>query len=200
MFGIGDVEGRSTKVNNRVDSMNRLTNSRILEDELEELQPTRIPFVSSLPAAATNFGNQTPRSIQLSGHTRSVSLNELELIAPFILFTTRSRLGKDSALQISLTLPAGSISFCATVVSYTQLDEFETGVGYLITAQNKWDNNDAELNCVIRARITSISEKDRQQLVKYLRSLSQTQLEQTVLVMEGNGTWREQLMTVTVMA
>lgn len=180
--------------------MNRLmTGSRMFEDELEELQPAQIPFVCSLPVAS-RFGSDGPRTIQLTGHTRSLSLDELELIAPFILFTTRSRLGKDAALQISLTLSDFSINLRATVLSYTQLDEEETGVGYLITAQDKLDNNDAELNCVIRVRITDISEGDRTKLKKFLRTLNRTQLEQTVLVMEGNGMWSEQVMTVTVMA
>lgn len=174
-------------------------NRRITEDELEQLQPTQIPFVSTLPAGA-DYDGATRRALQLSGHTRSVSLNEIELIAPFILFTTRSRLGRDAALNITLTLPTGSVTFAASVLSYTELDEDEIGVGYIITARDKYDNNDAELNCVVRARITNIGEKDRQQLAKYLRSLSQNQLEQTIIVMEANGMWREQLLTVTVVA
>lgn len=170
-----------------------------LFDQDYELQEAQLPFIISI-SAKTNFGDGNERRIKLSGHTRSVGAGELELVGPFILFNNRSILGKDATLRVTLGLPGGSISLQAVTHSYTQLDESEMGMGYLITAHDELLNNAADLNCVVRARITNINESDRLKLVRYLRGLRQASSEQTVMVLDGNGMWREQVLTVTVVA
>jgi hypothetical protein len=176
--------------------MKRPLESNLFDEDIK-LAPAQLPFIISLP---TMSKSGVPRPLKLTGHTRALSALELELVGPFILFNNRSLLGASATLQLTLGLPTGSISLQATALSYTELDERETGLGYLITAHDDAPHNSGDLNCVIKARITDINEGDHRQLVKYLRSLHQNELEQTILVLDTNGRWQEQTLTVTVMA
>ena len=175
--------------------MNRPAAYRIFEEDYEP-QDARLPFTITM--AGASFGGEAPRAVSMSGHTRRLSAGELELVGPFALFSNRTAPGANTSLQITLELPSGPVHMSAVRLSYTQLDEFETGLGYLIASGGD-AASEADLNCVIRARITEIDERDRVELVKYLRALERA-TRQTVYVVAGNGQWTEQTLSVTVLA
>lgn len=160
-----------------------------------ELRPAQIPFVVSLPAAKPGG---RPRASSLTGHTRRISAGELELVGPLALFSSRTVLGGQPTLNLRLELASGPVSLQAVSVSYTLLDEDETGLGYLLAADDAAAPSENDLNCVIRARITDIEEGERQKLLRFLRNLHQP-AEQTIFVMAGNGQWQEETLTVTVL-
>jgi hypothetical protein len=175
-----------------------MTSNRFTQDVESKLFYEQLPFIISLPATVRIGAMQAPT--KLAGHTRCISATELQLIGPFTLFSNRFSFGKNQPFQMLLGLPTGAIRLHAEAVSFTQLDENEANMGYLITAQQDTPRSAPDMNCVIKARITDINDNDYQQLVKYLRTLNRKELEQTVLVMESDGSWREQTLTVTVLA
>lgn len=158
----------------------------------------QLPFVISLPAVA-RFGVGMLAATKLAGHTRCLSATGLQMVGPFTLFCDRFSVGKNQPFQMLLGLPNGAVRLRAEAVSFTQLDENEAGLGYLI-ADHDADKETGDLNCVIKARITNTNDPDYKKYIKYLRDLDRRETEQTVLVMETDGTWREQTLTVTVLA
>ena len=163
-----------------------------------ELRPAQLPFVVSLPPAKTN-GRRTPRATKLTGHTRRVSAGELELVGPFALFNSRTHLGQKPTLNLELELASDTVRLQAVAVSYTLLDEDETGLGYLLADDDEASASIDDLNCVIRARVVGIDESERQKLLNFLRKLNRAS-EETIFVMSGNGQWQEETLTVTVLA
>ncbi|HEV2762473.1 MAG TPA: hypothetical protein VGV38_05705 [Pyrinomonadaceae bacterium] len=162
-----------------------------------ELRTAQLPFVVSLPASHAD--GRPARGSKLTGHTRRISAGELELVGPFTLFNSRTLLGQKPTLALELELAAETVSLQAVAISYTLLDEDETGLGYLLAdddADGSWAN---DLNCVVRVRITHVEEPERQKLLRFLRKLNQPS-EQTIFVMGGNGRWQEDTLTVTVLA
>lgn len=161
-----------------------------------ELRPAQLPFVVSLPAVKPGG---RPRASSLTGHTRRISAGELELVGPLALFSSRTVLGGQPTLNLRLELPTDTVTLQAVAVSYTLLDEDETGLGYLLAADDDVAAPvENDLNCVIRARIADIEEVERQKLLRFLRNLHQP-AEQTIFVMSGNGQWQEETLTVTVL-
>lgn len=176
--------------------MSRTFDYNAFEKEYE-LRPAQLPFVVSLPGSRTD-GRRPPRATKLTGHTRRLSAGELELVGPFTLFNSRTLLGEKPTLCLELELAADTVRLQAVAISYTLLDEDETGLGYLLAADDDAASIN-DLNCVVRARITHVEEGERQKLLKFLRKLNQP-TEQTIFVMGGNGQWQEDVMTVTVLA
>lgn len=174
--------------------MSRTFEYNLFEKEYE-LRPAQLPFVVSLPPAQPGG---RPRASSLTGHTRRISAGELELVGPFALFSSRTVLGQKPTLNIRIELSSGPVRLQAVAVSYTILDEDETGLGYLLAAADASSLAANDINCVIRARIADIEEPERQKLLKFLRTLHQP-VEQTIFVMGGNGQWQEDSLTVTVL-
>ena len=168
------------------------------EDFASQQFHEQLPFVISLQPV-TRIGVGALTATKLAGHTRCLSATGLQLVGPFTLFCNRFSVGKHQPFQMLLGLPGGAIRLRAEAVSFTQLDEQEAGLGYLIAEQDG-DKEGGDMNCIIKARITSTGDNDYKQYLKYLRSLRQRQSEQTVMIMENDGTWREQTLTVTVLA
>lgn len=177
---------------------NTSTSYRFAQDVESKLFYEQLPFIISLPAAI-RIGGVQPMT-KLAGHTRCVSAGELQLVAPFRLFSERFSFGKKQSFQMLLGLPDGTVRLRASAVSFTRLDESENNLGYLITAQADAARDAPDMNCVIKARITDINDNDYRILLKYLHTLNRKEQEQTVLVMESDGSWHEQTLTVTVLA
>lgn len=159
----------------------------------------QIPFIISMPTNVRNADGKA-RTIKLAGHTRSVGLEGLELVGPFIRFGNRSLMNRDNTFQVVLGLPSGAVRVRVAAVSYAELDEDETGVGYLMAVNHETVESTTEMRCVIKVRVISIHESDRARFSQYLKSLGKGESEQTVMVMERNGSWRPQTLTVTVLA
>ncbi len=159
----------------------------------------QIPFILSMPTNVRN-PDGTARTVKLTGHTRNISLDALELVGPFIRFGNRSLMNRDNTFQVVLGLPDGAVRLRVAAVSYAELDEDETGVGYLIAVTDETIESTSDMRCVIKVNVVSIHESDRARYSQYLKSLDKNKTEQTVMVMEHDGAWRPQTLTVTVLA
>ena len=168
------------------------------EDFASQQFHEQLPFVISLQPV-TRIGVGALTATKLAGHTRCLSATGLQLVGPFTLFCNRFSVVNHQPFQMLLGLPGGAIRLRAEAVSFTQLDEQEAGLGYLIAEQDG-DKEGGDMNCIIKARITSTGDNAYKQYLTYLRSLRQRESEQTVMIMENDGTWREQTLTVTVLA
>ena len=159
----------------------------------------QIPFILSMPTNLRDADGK-PRTVKLTGHTRNIGLDTLELVGPFIRFGNRSLMNRDNTFQVVLGLPDGAVRLRVAPVSYAELDMDETGVGYLMAVNHETIESTTEMRCVIKVSVVSIHESDRARYAKHLTSLDKNEREQTVMVMEHNGSWRPQTLTVTVLA
>jgi hypothetical protein len=87
----------------------------------------------------------------LQGNTIDISASGLAFTVPAIRIGHRYIAGEDRTLRIILELPTGSIEAYAIATRYERLEEDRPDTGY-----------------VVGARITSMSEDDRERLSNYL--------------------------------
>ena len=95
------------------------------------------------------------RAAENAGYTRDISESGLALIVPAIRIGGQYLTTQDLTLEITLTLPSGSVKLQATPVRYSPLDNDENNVGHVIGVQ-----------------ITKMSEPDREHYNAYLEELT----------------------------
>lgn len=113
----------------------------------------RLSLTVSLETPNKVNGKRPPPS--LKGIARDLSPKGLGIIVPLIRIGERYLAGQDCRLIILLELPTGTVTLHATSVRYERLDENPDDDGYLIGA-----------------RITHMSDEDRDRYMAYVRDRS----------------------------
>ena len=109
-------------------------------------------FVASLLESKTSADDRQhlPR---LTGYTRNISMTGMSLIVPVVPSSDSYFYDLECTLQITLSLPTGTIQMDATPIRYEPLDKDGT-----------------EKGCLIGVRITKMNQDDEVRYTEYLRT------------------------------
>ncbi|HEV2801411.1 MAG TPA: hypothetical protein VGW12_12980 [Pyrinomonadaceae bacterium] len=116
----------------------------------------RIPFNVSI-AAANRGANMGQPGASLTGRTRDLGEDDLNLVVPSIRIGGDYITLKENNLAVTLELPSGEVSLVAAPARFEQLEGEHGGEGYLVGV-----------------RILEMSAPDRERYVAHLRTLPQT--------------------------
>lgn len=132
---------------------------------------THLAFNLSIYEEDAEGDREQQQPVTLIGYTQSISTDALTLVGPFYHFGYRYLMGRDRALQISLSLPTGTINIQGFPVRYSKITDDLIDDGYMLTGPNIPSFGKADLNCLIEVGIVVMSAGDRAKYVQYLGQL-----------------------------
>ena len=135
--------------------MNQSPENRRQFPRLDATLEVRLRFSVLMLDAQASATDGVQRMMVFAGHTRNLSEAGLAVVVRARNIAENYLIGGEGTMRIELDLPDGPLELHATPVRYEQIDEGETERGYLIGA-----------------RITSMSDADRERFRGYLRTLS----------------------------